>query len=387
MQSKAKCKKVGILTQYYKSHNYGGLLQAYALVKVIESIGFSAEQICYDSKGENNQHFFSEQVCRTRRKSTIRKVKDGMHSVLDATVRGKINKRNYKLEKFGELIPHSAEVFTHKSLYQVQGEYFAYVVGSDQVWNPKFYFPAYFCDFVNEKETKCISYAASVSQNRLTEKEKDVYRTNLKKFSAISLRENNLEIIQELTDTDVQWVLDPTLLLEKEKWDSICAPRCCTEPYVFCYFLGRDVIEREKATAFAKAQGLKLVNIPHLSGSYELLDRGFGDIHIVSASVEDFISLIKHAEYIITDSFHATVFSHIYHKNFFVFQRAEASGMSTRIYSLLELCGTTKRFCDSVEKLTLEYLLQLSDIDYTTANEKIADMRVKSMNFLRDNLC
>ena len=375
--------KVGIITQYYKSHNYGGLLQAYALTNVIKKLGYNVDQIAYDGRNDNCQSVLCDSVLQEQKKNIKSRVKALGRWMLDFSISGRMNKRFNAMERFGNSIPHSDMVYTQEVLRKLLDEYRYFVVGSDQVWNPQFYAPVYFCDFAKGTDAKCISYAASVSQKDLTNRQKEIYKEHMKNFSAISLRESNTEIIQELTETKVEWVLDPTLLLNREDWDIISSERLLQEPYVFCYFLGNDPMERRLAKKFAKSQNCKLVTIPHLSGNYEKSDLGFGDEKIIAASPEEFISLIKYADYVFTDSFHATVFSHIYEKQFFVFQRAGMKGMSTRIDTLLSLFENTNRFCDTQQKQTMEYLLSCSDVNYEKEKNKFQCKKEESLNFIR----
>ena len=180
-------------------------------------------------------------------------------------------------------------------------------------------------------------------------------------------------------------MLDPTLLLSREKWDNVCANRKIDEAYIFCYFLGSLSIDYGKIIEFAHKRGLKVVMMPYLTGT-SCDDSDFGDYKIYDAAPQDFISLIKYAEYVFTDSFHATVFSHIYKKNFFVFNRAELKSMNDRIYSLTSLFDTQDRFCDTKEKISLKYIEGLPPINYDRPFPKFEEMKEKSINFLKDNL-
>ena len=266
-----------------------------------------------------------------------------------------LEERNKNFDAFTESIPHSEAVYTDANIIEANKVYDTFITGSDQVWNPIYYNPAYFLDFADENK-KCLSYAASIANGKLTDEQKEVFKRHFEKYSAISLRENDGDVIQDLTDIPVKWVLDPTMLLTKDEWDKVCAPKMINEKYLFCYFLGRNEVERQIATEFAKKNHLKLVTIPHLMGSFERSDKGFGDQQILSASPQEFISLIKNAEFVFTDSFHATSFSNIYDKEYFVFQRSGFKGMSSRIYSVCSLFGTQLRFLDTVEKQNVQYI-------------------------------
>lgn len=393
-------KKIGILTVYYKTINYGAMLQAYALVKCINNMGYNAEQVTYDrfrdsddvfevldSAGHLSRIYQLFQIIK--RNGILYPVKYYLHKkkAFDTSVREKIKKRRQSIERFGNSIPHSAEIYTCDNISNSLADYDTYVVGSDQVWSPFLYRRAFFCDFVGDSEVNCIAYAVSISQNQLPDKCKAVYREKLKRFSAISLRENNAEVIQNLTDIPVEWVVDPTILLRKEQWDMVASARVVEDRYVFCYFLSKDGKERELASQFAEKKGLKLVTIPYVSGNYTESDFKFGDFRIISASPEEWISLIKYADYIFTDSFHGTAFAHIYHKQFFSFaSEKQLSKKAIRIRTLLEIYGTESRFCVLKNEMNVDILLNQPDFNYAEINRTI-EMKIKdSYLYLEKNL-
>ena len=393
-------KKIGILTVYYKTINYGAMLQAYALVKCLNNMGYSAEQITYDRFRDSDDVFevldsvgqpsrISQLLQTIKSNGILYPAKYYFHKkkAFDISVREEIRKRYRSIERFGNNIPHSAEIYTYDNISNSLADYDTYVVGSDQVWSPFLYRRAFFCDFVGSSEMNCIAYAVSISQNQLPDKCQAVYREKLKRFSAISLRENNAEVIQNLTDTPVEWVVDPTILLGKEQWDVLASARVVKDRYVFCYFLSQDSKERELASKFAEKKGLKLVTIPYVSGNYTESDFKFGDVRIISASPEEWISLIKYADYIFTDSFHGTAFAHIYHKQFFSFaSEKQLSERGIRIRTLLELYGTESRFCNLKNEMNVDILLSQPDFNYAETNKAIEKKIKDSYDYLKNNL-
>ena len=217
--------------------------------------------------------------------------------------------------------------------------------------------------------------------------QKKIFKNSLSDFKAVSVREKSAEdLIKDLSPVPVQTVLDPTLLLQKEDWDEICSERIVNEDYVFCYFLGENKRSRRLAAEFAKKNGLKLVTIPHAGGWIKLADRKFGDEKLFDATPNDFLSLIKHAKYVFTDSFHAVVFSYIYQKQYFIFNRDKARSMSSRITDITELFNTQERFCFNKTRESMQYIETLEPIDYTKPNPTFEELRQRSMDFLKDNL-
>ena len=116
------------------------------------------------------------------------------------------------------------------------------------------------------------------------------------------------------------------------------------------------------------------------------MDRNFGDEQLYDASPEQFVSLIKYAKYVFTDSFHAVVFSNIYKKQYFVFNRSSEGEMSSRIVDITELFNQRERFCEGKEHETMEYISSLADIDYSVENAVFENSRKKSLEFLITNL-
>ena len=128
--------------------------------------------------------------------------------------------------------------------------------------------------------------------------------------------------------------------------------------YLFCYFLGDNENLRKAARQYAAVKGLKLVTLPFLNAAYRKVDDGFGDYQLYDVSPADFLSLIKHASFVLTDSFHAAVFSHLYARPFAVSGRRE-NEMGCRMKSLTELFGTTDRYFVDHGDVSLERLKAL----------------------------
>ena len=190
-------------------------------------------------------------------------------------------------------------------------------------------------------------------------------------------------LLKDLVTQPVYVSMDPTLLLSREDWDGICGNACITQPYLFCYFLGDSKLQRSLAKEYAEKHHLKIVTLPYLTENYRPCDKYFGDEQLYDVSPADFILLIKNAEAIFTDSFHATVFSMIYEKNFVVFDRAIGSSMGSRLRGLLESVGLQERFCDTAEKNTIECISSLPGIHYDRVNAKIEILKTDSIMYLK----
>lgn len=388
-------RKIGVLTHYYNSVNYGGNLQAYALVQSIYKLGYTAEQISYlwgIDRINNNFHLVENSA--TKKIDKVLNVFFHPNKIKNRVLR-QINKRELSelkkrrdnnFQHFNkEMIYHSKKVYTSENISETLAEYDIFITGSDQVWNTEWYTPVFFLDFVPSDKIK-FSYAASISKDKLTDAEKELFKKSLADYKAVSVREENaVEMLRDLSPVEVELVLDPTLLLSREDWDKVCDERVIQEDYIFCYFLGENKAERKLAQAFAKRQGIKIVSIP-LTGAKIYSDLKFGDFVLPAASPEQFISLIKYAKYVFTDSFHAVVFSYLYEKQFFVFNRDAKGTMNSRIKSITKLLHMEDRFCGSRQRETIEYISALQDIDYKIENPDFKALKDKSIAFLKRNL-
>lgn len=373
----AAMKRTCIITHYYNSKNYGGILQSYAMIKVLSKWNCKPEQLCFDLAEPLKE-------VKAQKLPPAKRIKNYIASLAKKYINKKRHVRSEAFKKFELKIPHSKRVYHSGNICECADDYEAFITGSDQVWNMEWYYKEYFLSFVPDGKRK-IAYAASMPNINLTVEQKKLVCEHLKRFDGISVREKETApFLEEITGKKVEWVLDPTLLLTRKEWDEICDRRVVKEKYIFCYFLGIEKSYRKTAEEFAKKAGYSIVTLPHLT-KIDKNDLTFGDKKLYDISPEQFISLIKYAEYVLTDSFHAAVFSNIYQTKYFVFERNDAGEMSSRIKNLLDLTGETFRFCAN-QMQNSSYMLSQKDISVSQLSDKIATMRKKSIEFLRENL-
>lgn len=209
------------------------------------------------------------------------------------------------------------------------------IFGSDQIWNPNWYHPFYFGNYEQIK-TKLIAYAPSFGVSEISNNRENI-KKSISRFSSIALREKEgCMIVESLLNRKTKTVVDPTLFLDSKEWKFLEEKTNNNfHNYILCYMLSDNPNYWKAIKAFAKKNRKQLVVIPHDGYSYIK-----SKYTIKDCSVGNFLYLIKNADYIVTDSFHGTVFSIIYDKNFCVFERhnpKDCNAQNSRIYNLLRI--------------------------------------------------
>ncbi len=369
--------KIGILTHFHKSTNYGGVLQAYALCRYLNEQGHSALQILYTARVKKLDP--SMRTVKTLYGTFFKRIKRKWYGNKNRAIKKRMEQLFFA---FREQVPHTKNEYTKDDISDVRGEFDAVIAGSDQIWNPDWYDSSYMLDFVDASVPK-ISYAASMGVSFLTENQKNTYKKHLLDFKKISVREmEGANALADVLEREIEVCVDPTLLLSAEEWDKIAEKNKIQEKYIFLYMLGNDSKVNKLAQKFAALKGLKLICIPDLMGEYRAADRKIKAQLLLDAAPGDFISLIKHAEYVFTDSFHACVFSLLYQKEFFAFERRAAQKTNSRICNLIEIFECKERFCATDEERTIEYLTKCPPIDYFSEKPLFAAAKQRSVDFL-----
>lgn len=391
-------KRVGIFTTYYNNNNYGGVLQAYALRKYISNLGFEVKDVCYEdvyitnSKAENRTLYSKISRYVASHKLNIEAVLDAVKKQVYKKLYGKkvnaeINKRNENFQKFRlEQIEHTNEVYNKDNVSECVDKFDIFVCGSDLVWNiaeTTNLQPGYWLTFVHDKPK--ISYAASIPMNSVTDEQKQLIKSALSDFHAISVRENvGKNLLDLFIDTNVvKHVIDPVFLLTEEEWDNVSEKyEIGEDKYLLTYFLGDSLEYRNLAKAIAKDRKLKILNFAHNTG-IEKNDIHFGT-SITDASPEQFVYLFKNADMIITDSFHGVAFSMIFNKEFYAverFREAGASDLNARLNSLLECMNAKKYLLKGLYKEMFAGYKEISE-DSKFSNAICTDMINESKEFL-----
>ena len=263
-------------------------------------------------------------------------------------------------------------------------------MGSDQLWLPGNIAADYYTlNFVPES-VNTIAYATSFGQSSLPKDSSKLAKVFLQKIKHLSVREESgQKLIADLTGRKVPVVCDPTLLFTGKEWLSIQQKEPIEQGnYIFCYFLGTNPLHRNFVRKLKAETGCEVVILPHID-EYVKEDEECSDKQLYDVDPSAFLNLIRNAKYVCTDSFHCSVFSILYKRNFFTFRRfSDKNKQSTnsRLDTLFHITGITGRLVSGDEDIT-EVLSRKTDFE--TAHRKLAEIRQKSydylMNALKDN--
>lgn len=360
--------KTGILT-FHCADNYGAVLQCYATQEFIKSMGHDACVIDYrpDYLLRPYPLIHTQRIrCGNPLRAAVNLVKELIH-----LPKRYLLKRGYR--HFASTYLSLTATVTRDT---VPSTLDAYVVGSDQVWNPRLtqgFDDVYFCRFPFPKENKkYIAYAASMEAKALDAAAENYYRETLQQFDALSVREKPLQqLLQPLTSQPVRQVLDPTLMVPTTVWDNLSAKVRLPEKYVLVY-QGRS---SHHTLRIAKEIALQMDAEVVVLGTWFSLER---KLSYRSVSPEGFIHAVRHAACVVTTSFHGTAFSIIFNRPFYTVRLND--GADSRSHSLLTTLGLDNRMIDT------DAIPSFSSVDYTVANAQLEDWRTVSQEYLKEAL-
>lgn len=372
--------KIGIMT-INSAYNYGCVLQAWSLQRFLEKEGHTAEIINYRLPEIDNvyrlfvpKNRFSNTLLN-RGYNGLRKIKFSIGQ----------KPRIVKAKKFEHFINEVMK--TTKTVYTSfreleEGEagkpYDALITGSDQVWNgaiTKGLKPAYFLAFEHTGKPK-LAYASSIGKLELVNAEKEFFRGFLKDYTAIAVREASAkEMLTPLVKQPVSVVVDPTLLLEKQDFDAMKVPSRYKKPYILVHVIGKDKGLNEIVERVSAQTGLPVVQ-NRMAKKYSNELGRFAD-----AGPEEFLGLIEGAELVITNSFHATVFSLIYERNFITIPHKT---YPERMANLLKEAGLSEHLIGEAEGLPED--VKTLQPDYKAVKERLGKRQAESREVLRQEI-
>lgn len=380
-------KKIGVCC-VFDHRNYGSMLQTLATIEKLEQMGYDYEIIHYTKKLTLDLLLRSLDRIPEEIKTRVHSMNKNKKMDTYPEIKDSIKIRNSYFDNFkkSRFTKVSKPYHTFKELQIATENYSAVLVGSDQLWVPKGYSTGFFnLLFVPEKVPK-LAYATSFGVSEIPQNKKKVAKYFLDRMDYISVRELRAsEMIEELTGRKVPTVVDPTILFTGEEWKEIIKEKKIIkgEKYIFCYFLGNNPEQRLEVEKLKKATGYKIVFIPHLDEFIES-DIKFGDEQLYKVGPEEFVNLIRNAEYVCTDSFHGSVFSILNHKKFVTFNRfktSDTNSRNSRIDSLLKQTGLMQR------RYAGDLIKQIEkNINYDEVESRLTKMREKSEIYLETAL-
>lgn len=355
--------KVGIIT-FHNAYNYGAILQTYATQEIVKAYGHEVEVIDYQNNAINRHYDKNRFHIKTLPKRKFYRIPG---YVVEKYFFWK-RRKAYK-QFIDKNIQYSRSRYYQGNSFFLK-DYDIILLGSDQLWNKKItggFDKVYWGEFDASTHTKKIAWSICMNETNTTKEENEFIVNHLNNFHAISVREHSLQIfLKTLTQKVFPHTLDPTLMLTKEKWEGLCHP-VKESNYIAVYAVQNEKETIDYSRHIAHILNKKIVIIRSYSKRY------WTEEEKEFAAPTDFLSYVKYADFVVTTSFHGTIFSLLFQKQFVcpIFRD------NTRIESLLELVGLDeRRIYPDIE------IHNLKTIDYNTVCLKIEMAKKTTKNFL-----
>lgn len=387
-------KKIAVVSCYFK-HNYGSMLQAYATQMALDKLNYDNETIDItgidgEIKKAKLKYFAKASLTSDILLSKLGMAKNVLKKKLSkGEYTNKIQIRDKKFDDFSKKYFRLSPIYSSMTELsnKCEEKYSSVLVGSDQLWLPaniaaNYYTLSFVPDTVNT-----IAYSTSFGQSQLPKSVAKKASVFLNKIKHIGVREETgQKLVKDIASRNVPVVCDPTMLFTGEEWMSIQQEKPIVDgKYIFCYFLGNNPSHRDFVKRLKKKTGYKVVALTHLD-EYVKSDENYADETPYDVDPADFVNLIRNAKYVCTDSFHCSVFSILYRKQFLTFRRFNRDTIqstNSRLDSLFNLVGVDNRFVNPEDDVK-KYLN--IDTDYDSVHEKLAKVREQSYIYLKKSL-
>lgn len=377
-------------------NNYGTLLQAYSLQKALQKLGH--ENVILNDTQILKEFFAAKRKSAPpaqhapifAQETKVQRVMRILENpgTLPRRLLARTDPQRYAFPYEGsqkacldfkrEALKIRDDVFT-EDLQRLNEDYDAFIAGSDQVWSvfDSIFNPYYYLDFVRKQK---IAYAPCLGTDKIPADTAWRIRELLDDFSAVSVRENvSARQLSEIMGRDVAWVCDPTLLHGRDFWSDFAADIPARKgKYLLCYFLENRPWYFARAKALAKQLGLKIRLIPsrweHLRSQYVVND---------AVGPREFVSWFRDAAYVLTDSYHGSIFSLIFEKDFqylLRFSPDDPASQNIRTQSLFERLGLQSRI------VTENTVTVQMNMDHGHIQDKLTRFREESMSYLKQSL-
>ena len=355
---------------FHRANNYGAVLQAYALQKVLLENNYDTEILDYDNKKISAPYRIFAKIDN----NFIKSIKFSFKNIF---FYNKIKKRNKNFDEVRQKLKMSKYFFDAKSVYDIYEKGATFIVGSDQIWNPNLtgnLDTIYTLNF-NDKNIRRIAYAASTGSTDNIKNYLFEMSNILSNFDSISVREKQLQLLlSKNINKNIELVLDPTLLIDKKDWIEFASKkRMINEKYIFTYEVGNpNELFYYTVNELANKTGLKVVYFgkQDIKNNYKCSKES-----CYTAGPMEWVNLLLNAEYVVTTSFHGTALSMVLNKIPFII----LSTSSNRITSLLDLLNLDR--CIVKSRDDFERVFKQS-INWKDVNSILEINRNKSIDWL-----
>lgn len=350
--------KIGIITFTY-GQNYGNKLQNYALVNFL-------------SKNYSNEVYTLQNFDETTNGNFIDLLKKSIKKIIKYNEERYKKNRKLKFETFNRNYLRYYNIVLDKRNYEKLDDFDVFICGSDQIWNPFYNKDMITYTAAFAKKAKRISYAASIGIDTIPENRIKEYKENIGEMDFIGVREEEAaELLRKYIDKKISTQVDPTMLLTLDDWNKMTVKpdKELENDYILTYFIKeKDDITKEAIESYAKKQKIQIINLNSLE------QKEWYDIDPC-----EFLWMIKNAKFVFSDSFHATVFSLIFHKQFHCFERInkeKTNKQESRLNTLLNYFNLSERIGEfkTGDELTID--------DWKQIDETMGRLKQKSIEFL-----
>lgn len=368
-------KKINVVTAAPYVQNYGSMLLTYATQKLLEAKDFDVEILNYSRQSLQEAISFKELLhalaVRDGSKNKPAIVRFAMAIALYSSEMTMAKVVKDFMDKYINISP--IRYLNEESLLNNTPEADIYCTGGDQMWNEQCNFHKTLREFYltfAPKDKPKVSFSTSIGKEQFDEWELPEVLPLLKEYDLISVREANTKpYFDSLGINNVYHLIDPTLLLPKEKWKEIIAPRQIKEDYILLYEISRKGNLTACAKKLARRTGKKLVRINRYA-----LDKIRVGKSILCPTPEEWLSLFCHADAVVTNSFHGVVFSTIFERQFVLVPGANP----TRLENMMKTLGISGRSCTDPAKVLEVYK---TPIDYSEVDKHLTEERKKFDEF------
>lgn len=381
--------------------NFGNKLQSYALCKVIKSFNLAEPEVIRlsDGWGYGNVSSLRKKqlldLIKTYKLKSFRRMYDFVRYNLQYRqirkngdlYKSAVERQTELYDKFDNEIPYTKNEFTIEDVRagKLLPNYDAFIVGSDQVWNgPRVgCLDVYMCDFLHKKRS-ALSYAASFAIDTIPDNQREEYLEYIQNMDTLFIREERgVELCKELGREDAKQVLDPTLLLEAKDYEGFLknpVDLVGEGEYVLVYSLTSSMKIFDEANKLANKYHCKMVVLKN--GAYPpLVSKYKNAVDVIAAGPAEFLSLVKYAKFLVTGSYHALMFSLLFHSHFYIYLD-NASAQNSRLISTLKMFGLEKQLYYETSSLPKV----MPQIDFTTVDPLLKEKREESLRLLRESI-